>query len=190
VTERSDVTTTARPAEKSSERLAAKVQSLRMPPPQRSSGGSIVPWLLVMLLAAAATYTALGGLIPYLPRPLAGDAATPEATTLESDATPSPDEPAATQTGPAKKPEAPVAAGSIVLESKGYIIPEQQILVSPQVSGRILELNFDAGQQVQQGFVLAVLDSTEYKAEYEQGNAQVEAAKQRLSEAELGNRPD
>jgi multidrug resistance efflux pump len=82
------------------------------------------------------------------------------------------------------------AAGTIALESKGYIIPEQQILVSPQVSGRIIELNFDAGQRVEKGFVLAVLDSTEYQADLARAQAAVELAREQLSEALKGNRPD
>jgi multidrug resistance efflux pump len=78
----------------------------------------------------------------------------------------------------------------IALESKGWVIPEQQILVSPQVSGRVVELNFEAGQRVQQGDVLAVLDSTEYQAEYERALAEVAIARERMIEALEGNRPD
>lgn len=81
-------------------------------------------------------------------------------------------------------------AGEIALESKGYIIPEQQILVSPQVSGRVIELNFDAGQRVEKSFVLAVLENTEYLAEYDRIRASLESAQQNLAELEEGNRPD
>ncbi|HEY4259998.1 MAG TPA: efflux RND transporter periplasmic adaptor subunit, partial [Schlesneria sp.] len=84
----------------------------------------------------------------------------------------------------------PAAMGDIALESKGYIIPEQQILVSPQVSGRIIELNFDAGQRVEKDFVLAVLDNTEYLAEFDRIQATLESSKQNLAEVEEGNRPD
>ncbi len=82
------------------------------------------------------------------------------------------------------------ASGEIALESKGYIIPEQQILVSPQVSGRVIELNFEAGQRVEKGFVLAILDSTEYLAEYERVNASLESAQEGLAELREGSRPD
>lgn len=93
-------------------------------------------------------------------------------------------------------PGLPAVAGAsgatpkIVLESKGYAIPEQQILVSPQVGGRVVELNFEAGQQVTKGEVLAVLDSTEYRAEYQRSLADVEAARERMIENEEGSRPD
>lgn len=82
------------------------------------------------------------------------------------------------------------APATIVLESKGYIIPEQQILVSPQVSGRVIELNFDAGYQVQEGDVLAVLDSTEYRADLDRANGMVAAARARYNELHVGSRPD
>jgi HlyD family secretion protein len=186
VSERSDVTTAARPADKSPERLAAKVQSLRMPRHRPPSSGSRTPWVLMVVFAGIAVYTALGGALPFLPRPFATPTATSEPTEAETPvAATSSTTPSATASTSTKP-----AAGAIVLESKGYIIPEQQILVSPQVSGRVLELNFDAGMQVTEGTVLAVLDSTEYKAEYERTYAQVEAARQRLGETELGNRPD
>ncbi|MDZ4689095.1 MAG: efflux RND transporter periplasmic adaptor subunit [Planctomycetaceae bacterium] len=185
--ERPEATAAPRTGEKSPERLAAKVQSLRMPPPQPARGGGFVPWMLVMLLAVAATYTALGGIVPFLPRPFA-DVAVNASSDTDSATTATATGEATTSKSSTAAPAA--AAGQIVLESKGYIIPEQQILVSPQVSGRILELNFDAGQQVVEGAVLAVIDSTEYRSEYERGVAQVEAARQRKNEAEQGNRPD
>ena len=98
---------------------------------------------------------------------------------------PKPANQAETSSSPGSAP-----AGEIALEAKGYIIPEQQILVSPQVSGRVIELNFDAGHHVEKDFVLAVLDNTEYLAEYDRINASVESSKQNFAELELGNRPD
>jgi multidrug resistance efflux pump len=87
------------------------------------------------------------------------------------------------------KPLGNTSAGPVV-ESKGYIIPEQQILVSPQVSGRVIELNFEAGQRIERDFVLAVLDNTEYQAEFERVTALLEAYKENLSELQEGSRPD
>lgn len=69
-------------------------------------------------------------------------------------------------------------------------MPEQQILVSPQVSGRVIELNFEAGQRIERDFVLAVLDSTEYQAELERVTALLEAARENLAELREGSRPD
>ncbi len=99
-----------------------------------------------------------------------------------------PASPASDRTGSNSTGAAP--AGEIALEAKGYIIPEQQILVSPQVSGRVIELNFDAGLRVEKDFVLAVIDNTEYLAEFDRIKANRESSLQSLAELEEGNRPD
>lgn len=88
------------------------------------------------------------------------------------------------------KPQTASSGSGPVVEAKGYIIPEQQILVSPQVSGRVIELNFEAGQRIERDFVLAVLDSTEYQAEFERVSALMEAAQENLAELREGSRPD
>ncbi len=143
----------------------------------------------MVLLAAGLVYTSAGGVIPGVPRIFAPDipetVKKPDSSPAASAAKPSTDPPATSNTAAAK----PVA-GKVVLESKGYIIPEQQILVSPQVSARIVELNFDAGQQVEKGFVLAVLDETEYRAEYARATAMYEAARERMIETKEGSRPE
>jgi len=173
--------------------LSDRVQSLRLPPARTTSGASRAAWALVLVLGTATVYLALGGTVPYVPRPLERPqlAAAPA---LEDGA----GAPREVRTGEPSSPSADGAALSvtgsvpaqIALESKGWVIPEQQILVSPQVSGRVVELNFEAGQRVQQGDVLAVLDSTEYQAEYERALAEVAIARERMIEALEGNRPD
>jgi len=153
-----------------------------MPPPARTSG-SPVAWVLCAVLLAtslavgAAAFTARSKQAT-LQRDL--DETVAKLSELETVRS-------APRTGTGTK-AAP--AGKIALESKGYIIPEQQILVSPQVSGRIIELNFDAGQQVEKGFVLAILDSTEYRADLARARATLELARQQQNEALVGNRPD
>src|SRR5581483_3272207 len=150
---------------------------------QRSGGSAGFAWLLVLLLAGLSAYLAVGGSLPYVPRLLTATTQAPQEEEL-AEATPL----AGGTTDGSSVADPPKS--QIALESKGWIIPEQQILVSPQVSGRVLELNFEAGQRVNQGDVLAVLDSTEYKAEYERVLAEVESARQRMIEAREGNRPD
>jgi HlyD family secretion protein len=156
--------------------LKDRVQSLRLPRPGQSTArGSQLPWLLVFFLGAAITYLLLLGspfAAPYAAQalqPVDVEPQPPESTKNASDST--------NPTGP-------------VVESKGYIIPEQQILVSPQVSGRVIELNFEAGQRIESGFVLAVLDSTEYQAEFQRVTGLLEAAKENLAELLEGSRPD
>ena len=161
--------------------LSRRVQSLRLPASDTpSSQFAIIPWGLCLLLVCAVIYLIIMG------------------SPLERASKAENSKPAKPAESPLKAPSEsdsalanrPVATGEVSLEAKGYIIPEQQILVSPQVSGRVIELSFDAGQRVEKGFVLAVLDSTEYQAEFDRIQATLESSKHNLAELEEGNRPD
>ena len=162
--------------------LSDRVQALRIPPSGKgATGGSGLPWFICLLLSGAIAYLIVYG-NPFQPKIETDEEASPKSVATK----PASGTPTAPTTG--STPVTP--AGEIALESKGYIIPEQQILVSPQVSGRVIELNFDAGQRVEKDFVLAVLDNTEYQAEYDRIRASLDSAKQNLAELEEGNRPD
>ncbi|WP_010582340.1 HlyD family secretion protein [Schlesneria paludicola] len=155
--------------------LKDRVQSLRLPPPApTASGGGKLPWILVVILGCAVAYLLTAG----SPFESARKSAVTDEGKSSASATPTP------------KPATASQVAGPVVESKGYIIPEQQILVSPQVSGRVLELNFEAGQRIERDFVLAVLDNTEYQAEYERVYAMLEASKANLAELREGSRPD
>jgi multidrug resistance efflux pump len=162
--------------------LSERVQSLRLPPPVRSTRSSLAWFVCAFFvlttisagLAALAYQSVATGLRKVL------DETAAKLSELETARTP-----VRSANG-----QPVITPGTIVLESKGYIIPEQQILVSPQVSGRVIELNFEAGQRVKEGFVLAVLDSTEYRADLARSKALLELARVQLSEALVGNRPD
>lgn len=165
-----------------STKLADRVQSLRLAPASKqTSSGSGLPWTLFLLSAVAIAYLLAAG-SPFQRATNVGDE---EVVTTKTQT-----KPANSPSEESKAPTAAPVAGEIALESKGYIIPEQQILVSPQVSGRIIELNFDAGQRVEKDFVLAILDNTEYLAEFDRIQATLESSKQNLAEVEEGNRPD
>ena len=77
----------------------------------------------------------------------------------------------------------------IALESRGYVIAKHQVLVSPQVSGRILSLNIEEGRRVVKGEILAEVERTEYQADYDQMRATLMRSKAELSELESGSRP-
>jgi len=168
--------------------LADRVQSLRLPPPGNGSSGSArLPWLLSVVLAGAVVYLLIMG-SPW--KPATPSAGKDEAAAASTGAKPGVGAVGSASPALANAVGASVSAVEIALESKGYIIPEQQILVSPQVSGRVIELNFEAGQRVEKGFVLAVLDNTEYQAEYERVKAQLESSQESLAELREGSRPD
>jgi multidrug resistance efflux pump len=80
------------------------------------------------------------------------------------------------------------AAGEVVLESKGYIVPVHQIQVSPKVSGLVLELHVEEGKQVKKGDILAKLETVEYEAERNRARAQLDGAWQRFLELYTGFR--
>src|SRR5205823_6348540 len=84
----------------------------------------------------------------------------------------------------------PPAKGDVALEAKGYIVPAHQILVSPKVSGMIVQLNVEEGRRVTKGDVLAVLESTDYAADLERAKATVRLMREKLRELENGNRPE
>src|SRR5437016_515355 len=112
--------------------LRDRVQSLRLPSRADSGGsarGGWLPWTLTLLLAfstvslAARVYTA--------PTPMGGAAAPAEPGAA----------PSAGQVAASADASKAAAAGSVVLESKGYLIAAHQIQVSPiEVSGLVKEL--------------------------------------------------
>ena len=157
------------------ETLRQRVESLRIAKsaPPRRSGWSILLW--TFSLAVAGVGAAGAGYLFGRPDP--DKAAEPAALkTLVA----STSQPVAAQ---------PAARGGLVLESKGYIIPAKQVLVSPKVSGMIMKLNVVEGQRVAQGDVLAELEDTDYQADFARATATLEAAKQRCQELQ-GYRPE
>jgi multidrug resistance efflux pump len=82
-----------------------------------------------------------------------------------------------TPTMPSDSPPETIAPGSVVAESKGYIVPAHQIQVSPiEVAGRIKELFFVEGQWFEKGQVLAKLDDSSFAADLAEANATVSAS--------------
>ncbi len=81
------------------------------------------------------------------------------------------------------------APNPIALESRGYVIAKHQVLVSPQVSGRVISLNIEEGRRVTKGDVLAEVERTEYQADAEQMRGVLMRNKAELAELETGARP-
>ena len=79
-------------------------------------------------------------------------------------------------------------SGEYALASTGYIVPAHQLLISPKVSGMIVALNFEEGQRVEKGEVLAELESVDYKADVARAKAVLESTRQRLQELKNGSR--
>ncbi len=77
-----------------------------------------------------------------------------------------------------------IPKGEIALEAKGYIIPAHQSLVSPKVSGMIVELMIEEGKRFNEGDLLAVIESKEYQYDLNRAVAAEQAASARWREAQ------
>jgi multidrug efflux system membrane fusion protein len=77
----------------------------------------------------------------------------------------------------AKRSDVPV-----YLDGVGTIRALNTVTVRSQVDGKLLNVNYTEGQQVERGFVLAQIDPTTYQAAYDQA-----VAKKALDEATLAN---
>lgn len=157
--------------------LSERVRSLRLPEQTISGGTSLqkLPWLLCAVLAIAVILLGYRALTSQAVsgNPGAG-ATTPAADALSAQS----------------EASAPLPDGEIVLESKGYIIPAHQILISPKVTGMIVSLHVQEGQRVTKEAVLARLESVDYEAELSRAKATLALANERLRELENGNRPE
>jgi HlyD family secretion protein len=178
-----------------------RVMQLRLSQQSRAEPG--IAW--GRWLAALAVLSVLGivAAIQYGPQ-LANwpdnkkEAAAPAATEGRTTNDGPPRQPVAAN-GPARQPNgdpaiAPTALaeakGAIVLESKGYLVPAHQILVSPKVQGMVVKLDIEEGRRVTKGDVLAVIESVEFERDYDRAKALYDLANARLLELKNGSRPE
>ena len=162
--------------------LTERVRSLRLPP-ERAPSFFARPWVWasLTLLVAAAGAIAWRGVDGVSSGEPSAETATTTSATAASSSQPSGAVPGASM--------AVADSGDVVLQSTGYIVPAHQLLISPKVSGMIVALNFEEGQRVNKGDVLAELESTDYAADVAHAKALVAASKHRLAELENGSRP-
>ena len=160
--------------------LRNKVESLRLPPEVSAGrGGARAVWFLCLLFATSTAVLAYMVAV-RLPQQAARTDPSEVAETVEGGL------PAGTPGGFATGEG---NSSGVVLEAKGYIVPARQILVSPEVSGRVIELQVVEGKRVAKGEVLARLDPKDFQDDVDRARAAVEAARQRLAELEA-TRPE
>ncbi len=141
--------------------LSDRVRSLRLP--ERSAAEmprrTWLPWTLCVVFALAAAGLAVHDLGRPREEPVERVVATDS-----------------TSATPATAP-----AGTVVLESKGYIVPIHQIQVSPKISGEITALHFKEGDFVIAGkTLLAEIEDINYRADRDHAKAALEEAEQNL----------
>lgn len=162
--------------------LAERVRSLKLADHttrvRQRSGGGWLPWLICLVFAGAAGYFAFVAYGTADGHPAGHDSATTDSAPANAAAT-------ATTT-----PGAIASSGDIVLDSKGNLVPAHQIQISPKVGGLIVRLNFKEGDVVQKGSILAELETTDYKADYDRAHAAVLMARAKYEEIVNGSRAE
>src|SRR5258708_5825016 len=63
-----------------------------------------------------------------------------------------------------------------LLSATGYLVADRQSKITPKISGKVVRLNFDVGDKVQSGQVLAILESTNLQAQLDEANAALQQA--------------
>jgi RND family efflux transporter MFP subunit len=81
--------------------------------------------------------------------------------------------------------ERQAGAQAAVLNASGYVTARRRATVSSKVTGKVVEINVEEGMAVREGQVLARLDDAQYKAALGLAEAQVEAARQQVTENEV-----
>jgi HlyD family secretion protein len=149
-------------------RLAGKLDGGK---PRGGGGTSWLPWLLCFFLAVG--WSAYG-IKAYKPtaKPADGGLAT------DPNASPGTTSSGSTSTGSGREE-------AVTLEVKGYLIPTQQISISPiDVAGRVIALHIEEGKSFKKGDTLAEIDPTPFLAMQAEHVATVEAARARSLETD------
>ena len=194
------------PKRETASSLDARVRSLKIAKEDRldnqKSDGRI-PWLMALALGIACVWLAYrddeimakfgfdrpspdaNKTVVNADKAVVTNSATPNASADSS----APSVPVAQSSNQSNSTERSTSPNPIALESRGYVIAKHQVLVSPQVSGRILSLNIEEGRRVVKGEILAEVERTEYQADYDQTRATLLRSKAELTELETGSRP-
>lgn len=191
-----DPSTSAAPAISRSEdsaenpALSDRVRSLRLSDRharRRTTSG--LAWTLVIILAAVTSFL---GYREYQRGDLFGTRAAIAAATTDPEAVPdsTADTPAPEAGANRAAPAAVADSGSIALESKGYLIPAHQILVSPKVSGMVTKLFIEEGMRVEKGQVLGELEKVDYDADVRRAQASLLLARARRDLMKAGSREE
>jgi RND family efflux transporter MFP subunit len=86
------------------------------------------------------------------------------------------------------QPAATAPTSASVLDASGYVVARRQATVSAKVTGKVREVLIEEGMRVEDGQVLATLDSTQADAQLALSRAQLDSARSQLSEIEANLR--
>ncbi|HEU4601071.1 MAG TPA: efflux RND transporter periplasmic adaptor subunit [Steroidobacteraceae bacterium] len=77
------------------------------------------------------------------------------------------------------------SGGAAVLNASGYVVARRQATVSAKTTGKIAEVHVEEGMTVKEGQLLARLDDTTMRPQYELAQRQLESTRKNLSEVEV-----
>jgi RND family efflux transporter MFP subunit len=86
------------------------------------------------------------------------------------------------------QPAASSPTSTSVLDASGYVVARRQATVSAKVTGKVREVLIEEGMRVEDGQVLATLDSTQADAQLALSRAQLDSARSQLNEIEANLR--
>ncbi|HWS26255.1 MAG TPA: efflux RND transporter periplasmic adaptor subunit [Xanthomonadales bacterium] len=86
------------------------------------------------------------------------------------------------------QPAATAPTSASVLDASGYVVARRQATVSAKVTGKVREVLIEEGMRVEDGQVLATLDSTQADAQLAMSQAQLDSARSQLTEIEANLR--
>lgn len=173
--------------------LQERVQALRLPAPAKGAASSRAPWAACVAMAGVLAWQVY--LSKGRPAPPSETSAEQTQGTTTTAASPTTNNTSAPSTSAAKPAATKGSDSNVVLEDKGHVVPAHQILVSPKVSGMIVELHVEEGKRITKGDVLAEVEKVDYAADRDRAVAVLKRAKAteeralaRMSEADRGFR--
>jgi RND family efflux transporter MFP subunit len=81
--------------------------------------------------------------------------------------------------------DAGAASAGSVLDASGYVVARRQATVASKITGKMVELDIEEGDRVQEGQIIARLDDSNVRAALAAAHAQLDFAKAGLAETEV-----
>jgi RND family efflux transporter MFP subunit len=81
--------------------------------------------------------------------------------------------------------DAGAASAGSILDASGYVVARRQATVASKITGKMVELDIEEGDRVQEGQVIARLDDSNVRAALAAAHAQLDFAKAGLAETEV-----
>lgn len=86
------------------------------------------------------------------------------------------------QTAMARMEASAARGGQVILQATGYVTARRAATVSSKVTGKIMQVMVEEGDQVEQGQVVAVLDESNTRKEFQLAESQLQSAQARVNE--------